>query len=188
MRIEEIRPELAESIKNIALEDTDIKHYNIKSDIYKSKSFILSMPKGIAWKCVGCGMCCKENNVRLGKEHDDNLSYFEKLDAIRYKDNLPFLKVKPDKPTAECIFLDGKRCKVYNMRPISCKIFPFTINPEVPTIENKLVLSIIIQAKVGKEKESICKGYYKGKMDDKVLKNLEKNISKVMKRVFTDAN
>ena len=152
------------------------------------KSFILSMPKGIAWKCVGCGMCCKENNVRLGEKNDDNISYFEKLNAIRKVDNLPYLKTKPDKPTAECIFLDDKRCKVYNMRPISCKIFPFTINPEVPTIKNKLVLTIIIQAKVGKDKESICEGFYEGKMDDKVLKNLEKNINKVMEKVIINAD
>lgn len=185
MRFEQIRTEVANELQETVTGDTPTKEYDAgRCDVYRSESFILTMPKGIAWKCQNCGMCCKENDVGLGDF--DNIDYFYVKDAIRKHNGFNHIKKKLDKEHSECIFLKNDKCSIYNMRPMTCKIYPFTIDMTKAQICKKLVLTIIIQASYADDRKSICQGFYEGTMDDKILKRLEKHMKHVMSTKFNN--
>lgn len=95
---------------------------------------------GLAFKCTGCGKCCTGSPGYVWVTHEEivaladylklSLSDFSKL-YLRLVNGRYALKEKM--PNYDCIFLDGKQCSVYSLRPKQCKTFPWWVqNLETP--------------------------------------------------------
>ncbi|KPK33027.1 MAG: hypothetical protein AMS24_02465 [Chlamydiae bacterium SM23_39] len=87
---------------------------------------------GLYFKCTSCGKCCTgaPGFVWLSQKEILKISNFLKISknsflkkyTIKVK-NLISLKEK--KPSYDCIFLENKKCKIYKIRPLQCKTYPF---------------------------------------------------------------
>ena len=85
-----------------------------------------------AFKCTGCGECCRWSGSVLLTERDIAemaaylaLSEQEFIDGhTRLAPNRIQLALL-DRPDGSCSFLDGDRCGIYEARPEQCRSFPF---------------------------------------------------------------
>ncbi|GAI43890.1 unnamed protein product, partial [marine sediment metagenome] len=102
----------------------------------------------------------------------------ERIEKAGYKNFFikgiyPLLKSKSN---GECTFLTKDNlCKIYKIRPATCRLQPFTIS-EYDFEEEKLIVS------VPDFMLSTCKGFHKGEMDRKIL--IE--VAKVAEEIFDD--
>jgi Fe-S-cluster containining protein len=74
----------------------------------------------------GCGLCCLCQPEVLSEERQ----FFEKnhrKDMVYTKGPEPYLALALKKGKGSCIFLDERKCKVYENRPAFCRQFPFHI-------------------------------------------------------------
>jgi len=84
------------------------------------------------FKCSGCGECCRWGGSVLLAEADIpamaahlGLSEQEFIDRhTRLAPNRRQLALL-DQADGSCAFLDGDRCRVYDVRPVQCRTFPF---------------------------------------------------------------
>lgn len=136
----------------------------------------LNYSKGIKFKCQGSSNCCISRNsygyVYLSKKDILNLSKFTNLnskDFIKlYCDKTDgFIHFKEKNKKGKCIFLDKKKCSIYEARPTQCRTWPFWS-------EN-------MNAKIWNEEISkFCPGINQGKLFtkeniDKIIKEDEDN-------------
>jgi Fe-S-cluster containining protein len=85
-----------------------------------------------AFKCTGCGECCRWSGSVLLTESDIaqmaghlELSEQEFIDRhTRLAPNRIQLALL-DNTDGNCSFLNGDRCSVYEVRPEQCRTFPF---------------------------------------------------------------
>ena len=77
--------------------------------------------------CASCGNCCLCMKPELNKEDIKILAGLENISSEKYMDNYCendygdiYLKDIP------CRYIDGKKCSIYENRPIQCKKFPYT--------------------------------------------------------------
>src|SRR5438093_6286206 len=93
---------------------------------------------GIRFECQGSAKCCVSRGqygwVYLTLQDRKRLAAFFGLPTREFTrrhcektDGIFHLKEEPGRP--ECIFLEGKRCGVYEARPTQCRTWPFW--PEV---------------------------------------------------------
>jgi Fe-S-cluster containining protein len=85
----------------------------------------------LKFECTGCGKCCsgkagfvwitEEEGADMAKLLNLSLSDFKKR-YIRIRDKKWALA---ERKNLDCIFLEGKKCKVYAARPEQCKTYPF---------------------------------------------------------------
>ena len=88
---------------------------------------------GLNFKCFKCGMCCSISGyVWLSKSDIIRISDYIKITKKDFlKKYTRYFNGKIsliEKVTGECIFLKDKKCKIYPVRPIQCKTFPFWPN------------------------------------------------------------
>lgn len=114
---------------------------------------------GVRFQCQGSGRCCVSRGeygyVYLTLEERRKMAKFLKLSTSAFTrkycqktDGIYHLK---DGDGPECIFLTGKRCSVYEVRPMQCRTWPFW--PEV------------MNAKAwAKEVQAFCPGVGKGRL------------------------
>lgn len=88
--------------------------------------------EGLQFKCTGCGECCtgapgyvfvtleemEAIAIHLGLSLESFTQTFIKKVGDRYS-----LIEKGDR--FDCVFLDGKKCSIYSVRPRQCRTFPF---------------------------------------------------------------
>ncbi|MCH9612625.1 MAG: hypothetical protein S4CHLAM102_11170 [Chlamydiia bacterium] len=87
---------------------------------------------GLYFKCTGCGGCCtgspgyvwlKPTDInRLCKHLNIQREEFLKKYTRQVGRRIALLE---DPKTYDCVFLKGKRCSVYEGRPIQCSTFPW---------------------------------------------------------------
>ena len=94
----------------------------------------MNFKEGIRFECQGSSNCCVSRNsygyVYLSNKDILRLSKFTKLkyDVFikLYCDKTDgFTHFKEKKERSKCIFLDKKKCSVYEARPIQCRTWPF---------------------------------------------------------------
>lgn len=88
---------------------------------------------GLPFKCTGCGACCtgSPGYVFLSIEEMEKIAnfldlslddftkkYVRKVQGGRYS-------LIEDRKTYDCVFLKGKRCQIYPVRPVQCSTYPF---------------------------------------------------------------
>jgi Fe-S-cluster containining protein len=83
-------------------------------------------PDSVGFKCNNCGACCRIQPPEV------DLNEQKQIEAKGYKGfltspdeaGLRWIKRKKD---GSCIFLENNKCKIYSVRPVICKLEPFTI-------------------------------------------------------------
>lgn len=92
--------------------------------------------KGLKFKCTGCGKCCSGSPgyVWISPEEIEKLADFLKIGLeecvqryIRQVGPRYSLRELPPKAdgNVDCVFLDGKACTIYPVRPLQCKTYPW---------------------------------------------------------------
>lgn len=86
--------------------------------------------KNIGWRCKFCGGCCDCPSV--SKKDIANIAGFLKIPfeetVKKYLSSFDGMTGKIKKSKEKCIFLDeNKRCKIYRVRPIICRLRPFSV-------------------------------------------------------------
>ncbi len=88
--------------------------------------------EGLRFKCLGCGRCCRgeAGGIFLRREDERRVAAFLGLsvDELRRRFEtqrwrFPSLK---ERIGGACVMLDeGARCKIYVVRPVHCRTWPF---------------------------------------------------------------
>ena len=88
--------------------------------------------EGLHFKCQGCGQCCtgcpgyvwvnERGIAKIAKFLNISIEEFSK-NYLRLVKGYYSLKELPE--TYSCIFLKGKKCSIYPVRPVQCSTFPW---------------------------------------------------------------
>ena len=91
--------------------------------------------EGLSFSCTGCGKCCTgtPGAVWISEQEIVELTSFLQIPKeevihkyTRLLGNRRALLEKPPKNKEyDCIFLEGKQCTIYSIRPKQCKTFPW---------------------------------------------------------------
>lgn len=116
--------------------------------------------KGVRFECQGSGQCClsrgeygfvfltREDRKRMADHLQLGLREFTKTYCDKTQG---YYHLKEEKNRDNCTFLDGKKCGIYEARPVQCRTWPFW--PEV------------MNAKTwNKEVKGFCPGVGKGRL------------------------
>lgn len=99
-----------------------------------SQDFSLPWYKdGLRFKCTECGKCCTgapgfvwltlEEMEAIAKFLDIPLDLFKRK-YVKMRNNRYSLIEKKSQNNA-CVFLEGKKCQIYPVRPNQCRTFPW---------------------------------------------------------------
>lgn len=95
----------------------------------------LRAPKNVRFECQRCARCCGDTshrgrNILLLEAEVERISKQKGLRPLSFA--LPIsngrYQYKMKKRNGKCIFLEGKACGIYNIRPIICQFYPFSLN------------------------------------------------------------
>jgi uncharacterized protein len=89
--------------------------------------------EGIKFKCQACGRCCLgfPGYVWLTSEDIKKISKHVKMTEKNFLEKYArniygLISLKEMKaPTYECIFFENNKCKIYPVRPVQCRNYPF---------------------------------------------------------------
>jgi uncharacterized protein len=87
---------------------------------------------GLRFKCTGCGECCtgSPGYVWLTLSEAEAMAEFLKIPVEEFMKKYTRqigsrISLKEHPKTYDCVFLSGKKCQVYSVRPKQCRTFPF---------------------------------------------------------------
>lgn len=87
---------------------------------------------GLHFNCTSCGQCCTgvPGFVWLSKKEIIDISKFLKISKKSFlkkytKKVKNLISLKEKIPSYDCIFFENKKCKIYKIRPLQCKTYPF---------------------------------------------------------------
>ena len=130
---------------------------------------------GLQFECTGCGKCCTGEsgtifvNDREAGEIAAHLNMEKPAFLSRHAYPVKDGHSIKEKRNGDCIFLQGKRCGIYEVRPTQCRTFPFW--PEVLRSEAKW-----------KEAATSCEGMGQGKLYSK------EEIMKILNHVMNECH
>jgi Fe-S-cluster containining protein len=84
------------------------------------------LPNSVGFKCKNCGVCCKIQppEVDLNEQKQIESKGYQKFLTEPDEAGLRWIKRKKD---GSCFFLENNKCKIHNVRPVICRLEPFTI-------------------------------------------------------------
>ncbi|MCK4384814.1 MAG: YkgJ family cysteine cluster protein [candidate division Zixibacteria bacterium] len=95
----------------------------------------LRYPKKVRFECQRCAQCCGDSshrgrNIMLLESEVRQISNTTGLRPLSFASRS--LSIQPyryrmKKRNGKCVFLDGKACRIYNIRPLICRVYPFSI-------------------------------------------------------------
>lgn len=86
---------------------------------------------GLRFECTGCGRCCTGGDGYVWISVDEILAMAAHLGlepnefGRRYLRRFEQRYALVDGPGGDCVFLAGKACSVYEVRPAQCRAFPW---------------------------------------------------------------
>jgi Fe-S-cluster containining protein len=87
---------------------------------------------GLRFKCTECGQCCtgSPGYVWITQSEAEAIAKFLKIpmDEFLRKYTRPVgnrISLKEHSKAYDCVFLKGKKCQVYGVRPKQCRTFPW---------------------------------------------------------------
>ncbi len=84
--------------------------------------------KGISWTCRMCGKCC--DSPTITKKDIANISGYLKIPfeecVKKYLNYFDGLTGEVKEVKGKCIFLKGNKCSIYKVRPLICRIRPYS--------------------------------------------------------------
>lgn len=95
----------------------------------------MSLPwykEGLRFECTGCGGCCTgfPGFVWVSEDEMEKLASYLDISVKEFKKKYTRLldgkiSLKEEPKTYDCVFLKGKQCTIYPLRPKQCRTFPF---------------------------------------------------------------
>ncbi len=95
----------------------------------------LRYPKNVHFECQRCAKCCGDGshrgrNILLLESEVSQISNAMGLRPFSFASRS--LSVQPyryrmKKRGGKCVFLDGRACRIYNLRPLICRFYPFSL-------------------------------------------------------------
>ncbi len=96
--------------------------------------FNLTRESAFSFKCQRCGACCHNKAIHLNPFETLRLARFLGLKTAQFLRQCldpeePILRLMPD---GSCLFLSASECRVYEHRPLVCRLFPLgqLLDPE----------------------------------------------------------
>ena len=95
----------------------------------------LRYPKNVHFECQRCAKCCGDGshrgrNILLLEAEVSQISNAMGLRpfscASRSLSVQPY-RYRMKKRGGKCVFLDGRACRIYNLRPLICRFYPFSL-------------------------------------------------------------
>jgi Fe-S-cluster containining protein len=93
-------------------------------------------PASFRWKCIRCAMCCGDTlthrrSIRvlsgeIAEIADESGMKIEDF-SLPIDGYYPFSRELRKSREGECIFLDGENCRIYPVRPLICRFYPFLL-------------------------------------------------------------
>ena len=87
---------------------------------------------GLRFKCTGCGECCtgSPGYVWVSPSEAEAIAEFLKISLEEFLKKYTRrignrLSLKELPKNYDCVFLKGKRCEIYSVRPKQCRTFPW---------------------------------------------------------------
>lgn len=96
--------------------------------------------EGLKFTCKQCAACCSGEPGFVWTTSDEIRKIAEYLEISEENFKEQFIRQAGtgysliEKPNGDCIFLSGKKCKIYPVRPIQCTTWPFW-EANIATIE-----------------------------------------------------
>ncbi|MCX7975166.1 MAG: YkgJ family cysteine cluster protein [Candidatus Aminicenantes bacterium] len=90
-------------------------------------AFNLSFNSPFNFTCFRCGTCCYHRQIKLNSFEIERMTRFLSLPPEEFIARFleptfkSFLKNKDD---GACIFLDGVKCSIHQVRPLVCRLYP----------------------------------------------------------------
>lgn len=93
--------------------------------------------EGLRFKCTGCGKCCTgapgfvwvdDTEIEAIAAHLDSSKETFSKEYTRQVDNRTSLIERAGKSGFDCVFLKGKQCEIYPVRPKQCRTFPWWLH------------------------------------------------------------
>ncbi len=93
------------------------------------------MALDVHYECQRCTACCRwPGQVKVGESEIQTMAELLGMDAWSFVQE--YTRLRPqrdglallDKPNGECIFLEGRDCRVQAAKPLQCRGFPNTWN------------------------------------------------------------
>jgi Fe-S-cluster containining protein len=90
---------------------------------------------GLRFKCTGCGQCCTgspgyvwvspSEAEAIAKKLNISIEEFVKRYTRRVGNRLSLIEKRQENNNYDCVFLQGKRCTIYDARPKQCRTYPW---------------------------------------------------------------
>ena len=143
--------------------------------------------KGIYFKCIHCGNCCKWQFVEIDKEEAKffpSEPYYPsaRISEILKFDRAPGIRIKQKLGQPCPMYKDG-RCSCYIRRPHTCRMFPWSTKLLVDD-NPKFKDWVILMVDNVDHPERMCQGFHLGKMETEQLLPFSKIFKKEIKKAF----
>jgi Fe-S-cluster containining protein len=89
--------------------------------------------KGLPFHCTGCGKCCtgapgyiwinEEEEQAIASHLGLDLNEFRQKYTEKVRERTTLIEL-PEQDN-DCVFLKGKSCSIYDVRPTQCRTYPF---------------------------------------------------------------
>jgi Fe-S-cluster containining protein len=95
-------------------------------------------PTTVRFRCIKCGICCgdtkeKTRHVLLLKTEAEQIAEATSQPttqfAVEINGSEPYgYEMKKKAEDGKCVFLDKNRCRIYSVRPLICRFYPFKLD------------------------------------------------------------
>jgi Fe-S-cluster containining protein len=95
-------------------------------------------PTSVRFRCIKCGICCgdtkkKTRHVLLLKTEIEQIaeatSQLITQFAVEINGMGPYsYEMKKRVENGKCVFLENNRCRIYSLRPLVCRFYPFELD------------------------------------------------------------
>ncbi|MGB9914198.1 MAG: YkgJ family cysteine cluster protein [Candidatus Bathyarchaeales archaeon] len=92
-------------------------------------------PDGVRFRCIRCGVCCGDTEVktrrilllseeaeRIGVATAQSIVKF----AVKVEGKEPY-SYEMKKKEGKCVFFENCGCRIYSVRPLICRFYPFEL-------------------------------------------------------------
>ncbi len=135
-----------------------------------------------SFKCLQCGKCCQQRFVPLSRNDIDRISdNLDREDFIVFFPQFDKYTIERRKWDNSCYFLDDEKCRIYDIRPLVCRLYPLALYNEPINEEKTRTIKLDNNEKKFLYIDDSCPGVGKGeKFDMDKIKKLSTKISKEM--------
>ncbi len=95
----------------------------------------LRYPRNVRFECQRCAKCCGDSshrgrNILLLESEVEQISKATGRRPLSFASrslSIQSYRYRMKKRNGKCVFLGGKACRIYNIRPLVCRFYPFSL-------------------------------------------------------------